>query len=217
MVFNACNIKSVNSSLPAVLGITGGIGSGKTYISAIFAKMGVPVYDSDSRTKALYVYDSQLGESLRALLGEDIFNNRIFMPGIMSSRIFSNPQLLIEVENIVHPAVMEDFMKWKAGFAGSVPYVIMESAILLEKDFVKQYVDKSLTVTANLETRIRRVIRRDNTKREAVIERLGRQWNDKQRISCSDFVIFADDNTALLPQIVKVHRAMIAFTCGRQN
>lgn len=203
-----------NGGMPAVLGITGGIGSGKTYVSDIFAHIGVPVYDTDSRTKALYVYDSRLGKSLRSLLGEDIFKDGVFMPKVMGGRIFSNPELLVEVEKAVHPAVMDDFVHWKDSFAGKSPYVIMESAILLEKPFVKQFVDRSLTVTANLETRIQRVMKRDSVTREAVLARLERQWSDEQRISCSDFVIFADNNTALLPQVLQVHQQMLEFANG---
>ena len=203
-----------NGGMPAVLGITGGIGSGKTYVSDIFAHIGVPVYDTDSRTKALYVYDSRLGKSLRTLLGEDIFRDGVFMPKVMGGRIFSNPELLVEVEKAVHPAVMDDFVHWKDAFAGKSPYVIMESAILLEKPFVKQFVDRSLTVTANLETRIQRVMKRDSATREAVLARLERQWSDEQRISCSDFVIFADNNTALLPQVLQVHQQMLEFANG---
>lgn len=203
-----------NGGMPAVLGITGGIGSGKTYVSDILAHIGVPVYDTDSRTKALYVYDSRLGKSLRSLLGEDIFQDRVFMPRVMGGRIFSNPELLVEVEKAVHPAVMDDFVRWKDSFAGKSPYVIMESAILLEKPFVKRFVDRSLTVTANLETRIQRVMKRDSATRETVLARLERQWSDEQRISCSDFVIFADNNTALLPQVLQVHQQMLEFANG---
>lgn len=203
-----------NGGMPAVLGITGGIGSGKTYVSNMFAHIGVPVYDSDSRTKALYVYDSRLGKSLRSLLGEDIFQDGVFMPKLMGGRIFSNPELLVEVEKAVHPAVMDDFVRWRDTFAGRSPYVMMESAILLEKPFVKQFVDRSLTVTANLETRIQRVMKRDSATREAVLARLERQWNDEQRISCSDFVIFADNNTAVLPQVLQVHQQMLEFVNG---
>lgn len=211
------DISGNKENLTAVLGITGGIGSGKTYVSNIFAHIGVPVYDSDSRTKSLYVYGSELGESLCALLGDDIFRDGVFMPEVMGSRIFSNPGLLIEVERLVHPAVMDDFIRWKNSFAGKVPYVMMESAILLEKPFVKRFTDRTLTVTANLETRIQRVMRRDNASRGEVLARLNKQWSDEQRISCSDFVIFADNNTALLPQVLQVHLQMLEFAGSTKN
>lgn len=214
MEYTSHHISGNKGGMPAVLGITGGIGSGKTYVSDIFAHLGVPVYDSDSRTKALYVYDSRLGKSLRSLLGEDIFKDGVFMPKVMGGRIFSNPELLVEVEKAVHPAVMNDFVRWKDAFAGKSPYVIMESAILLEKPFVKRFVDRSLTVSTNLDTRIRRVMKRDSTTRESVLSRLERQWSDEQRISCSDFVIFADNNTALLPQVLQVHQQMLEFANG---
>ena len=214
MEYTSHHISGNQGGVPVVLGITGGIGSGKTYVSDIFAHIGVPVYDTDSRTKALYVYDSRLGKSLRSLLGEDIFKDGVFMPRVMGGRIFSNPELLVEVEKAVHPAVMDDFVRWKDAFSGKSPYVIMESAILLEKPFVKRFVDRSLTVTANLETRIQRVMKRDSATREAVLARLERQWSDEQRISCSDFVIFADNNTALLPQVLQVHQQMLEFANG---
>ncbi len=193
-----------------VLGMTGGIGSGKSYVSAIFARMGVPVYDSDSRTKELYLSDSSLKSSLIELLGADIFENGVFQPAVMGKRIFSDPALLGMVEELVHPAVMRNFSLWKNGVEreGKAPFVIMESAILLEKPFVRSFANKVAVVSAPLELRISRVMHRDSVSRSAVEARLARQWSDEQRISLADFVIFADGESPLLPQIADIYNKM---------
>lgn len=190
-----------------VLGCTGGIGSGKTYVSAIFGRMGIPVYNSDERAKALYDTDMQLRSQMTELLGDEIIENGIIRRDIIASKIFGNAQLLAKVEELVHPAVMRDFCRWKEN-AADVPFVIMESAILLEKPLVRSHVHRSLTVSAPLELRIERVMARDNTDRERVQARIAAQWSDVCREALADFIIFADGKRALLPQIEAVYNAM---------
>ena len=198
-----------------VLGCTGGIGSGKSFVSAIFGKMGIPVYDSDSRAKALYDTDEQLRSEMVSLLGNEIIVDGVIQRPVIASKIFGNAELLQEVEKLVHPAVVRDFRRWvreieETGVCGEniPPFVIMESAILLEKPIVLEQVDRSLVVTAPLDLRIERVIQRDNTTRERVLERMGAQWSDERRIALADFIIFADGKQALLPQIEGVYKAM---------
>ncbi len=195
-----------------VLGCTGGIGSGKSYVSAIFGRMGIPVYNSDERAKALYDTDMQLRSDMAALLGEEIFKDGVVQRDVIAGKIFGNPQLLLEVEKLVHPAVMRDFCKWKDAVAQQMPpFVIMESAILLEKPLVRKFVDRTLTVVAPLELRIERVMARDNVDRARVEARMSAQWSDEQRAALSDFIIFADGKQALLPQIEAVREAMSAL------
>ena len=199
-----------------VLGCTGGIGSGKTYVSAIFGKMGVPLYNTDEKAKALYDTDIELRLALVQLLGDDIIENGILRRDIMAGKIFGNKELLAQVEMIVHPAVMRDFNRWKeqieklSGQNGcKVPdFVIMESAILLEKPLVMENVDKVLTVSAPLDVRIERVMARDNVDRARVEARMAAQWSDERREALADFIIFADGKRALLPQIEAVYDAM---------
>ena len=199
-----------------VLGCTGGIGSGKTYVSAIFGKMGVPLYNTDEKAKALYDTDMELRSALVELLGDDIIENGILRRDIMAGKIFGNKELLAQVEMIVHPAVMRDFNRWKeqieklSGQNGcKVPdFVIMESAILLEKPLVMENVDKVLTVSAPLDVRIERVMARDNVDRARVEARMAAQWSDERREALADFIIFADGKRALLPQIEAVCDAM---------
>lgn len=192
-----------------VLGCTGGIGSGKTYISHIFGKMGVPVYNSDIRAKELYEENLPLRGKLVELLGPEIIENGEIRRDIMAEKIFSFPGLLQKTEELVHPAVMEDFQLWKERQKGfSSPFVIMESALILQKSIVRGATDRVLVVSAPLQSRIERVIRRDKTTREAVLNRMKSQMEEKKMIEMADFTIFADGKRALLPQIINVYEVM---------
>ena len=193
------------------LGCTGGIGSGKSYISRIFEQLGFPVYFSDDRAKLLYDTDELLLSHMVELLGEDIISDGKLDRGAVASRIFGNRELLKRVEALVHPAVLRDFENWKKDVCTllsqqgkCVEFVIFESAILLESPLVKGCADKILTVVAPYELRIERVMKRDGVSRKQVEERIARQWSDEQRIAMSDFIIFADSRRALLPQIADV-------------
>ena len=201
------------------LGCTGGIGSGKSFVSRIFAKLGYPVYFSDERAKMLYDTDTLLLEQLVELLGEDVLENGKINRAAMAGKIFGNGELLRKVESLVHPAVLRDFEKWKgevcreAALQGNTPsFVIFESAILLESPLVRGCADKVLHIKAPYELRIERVMERDRATREQVEARIARQWSDAQRDVLSDFVIFADSKRALLPQIAEVIDKMNGLT-----
>ena len=198
------------------LGCTGGIGSGKSYVSRIFESLGYPAYYSDDRAKMLYDTDPLLLSQMTELLGEDILDETGRLNRkVVASRIFGNVELLRKVEALVHPAVLRDFFRWKeeicnklSGEGKCVDFVLFESAILLESDIVKGCADKILSVVAPYELRVVRVMRRDGVSREQVQERIARQWSDAQRAALSDFIIFADSKRALLPQIAQVIEKM---------
>ena len=197
------------------LGCTGGIGSGKSFVSRIFAKLGYPVYFSDERAKMLYDTDKLLLEQIVQLLGEDVLENGKINRAVMAGRIFGNGELLRKVEALVHPAVLRDFENWKCEVCadmelqGRVPaFVIFESAIILESELVRGCADKILHIKAPYELRIERVMRRDGATREQIEARIARQWSDQQRDVLADFVIFADSKRALLPQIADVIEKM---------
>lgn len=190
-----------------VLGCTGGIGSGKSYVSNIFNKMGVPLYCSDEMAKKLYDTDEPLRDALLSLLGREIMEDGVIQREAMARKIFSSADLLQKTEELVHPAVMHDFERWKEKWRGS-DFVILESAIILQKPLVRRAADRILLVTAPEELRIERVIRRDNTTREAVLKRMAAQMTDEKMRAMADFTIFAGENQALLPQIVEVYDAM---------
>lgn len=196
-----------------ILACTGGIGSGKTYISRIFSEMGIPVYHSDDRAKQLYDTNPVLLQKLVTLLGDDILKNGHLQKNVVASKIFNNAQLLEEIERIVHPAVLDDFNEWMRHIVQSadnknIPFVVFESAIVLEKPVVRDIADKILTVSAPVEMRIERVMARDHISREKVLERMKVQWDDNKREALSDFIIFADCKTALLPQVLAIKEAM---------
>ena len=169
-----------------VLGITGGIGSGKSYVCGVFRSLGCKVYDSDSRTKELYEENPRILEGLTGILGKSILNKGKLNRKAMASIIFSDRTLLEKVKDFVYPFVMEDFCNWKRRKRGTV---IFESAVILENEYVRSFVDKTLVVTDPLKERVRRVMERDGSTKEEVEARLKSQTSDRKRIRLADFVI----------------------------
>ena len=192
------------------LGLTGGIGSGKSYISQIFSTLGVPVYDADTKTKLLYDSDAELRAALVRLLGEEIFKDGILQKEIMAAKIFSHSDVLAAVNALVHPVVLRDFASWRARQSG---YVILESAILAQTPFAG-VADKMLTVSTPMALRLERLQRRDQTEQQDQQRRIARQWSDEMREAKADFIIYSDGKSPLLPQVDKIHKAMLALTKG---
>lgn len=197
------------------LAVTGGIGSGKSYVVRMLAAMGVPVYDADSRTKGLYASDTGLLARLQDILGDGLLRNGVIDRGYMASRIFSDRRILADVEAIVFPRVIADFQRWKAdqeqaleGVPDAARFVIMESAVYLEKPALKGTADKVLTVICPEEVRVERVMRRSAMTRAQVLERMANQWSDERRTAVSDFVIVSDFRHPLLPQVWGVYMKM---------
>lgn len=175
------------------LGVTGGIGSGKSTICELLARRGVPIYDSDSRAKKLM--NSELQQPIRALFGEQAYNDSGLNRAYIASRAFGNPELLARLNAIVHPAVAEDFERWAENFEGQVQFVALESAILYESGFDSR-VDAVLCVDAPLDVRIERTVKRDGSNREEVEKRVARQRTDVARQN-ADFVIVTDGKRTL--------------------
>ena len=180
------------------LAVTGGIGSGKSYVVRMFAALGIPVYDADSRTKRLYDEDRGLLSALH--LVKDGRLDRQYMAG----RIFSDRCLLEKVEALVFPEVIADFRTWKERVADA-PFAIMESAIYLEKPALAGVADKVLTVLCPEDVRIGRVMARSGMSREQVLARMANQWSDERRTAASDYVIVSDFRNPLLPQVESVY------------
>ncbi len=169
-----------------IIGLTGGIGSGKTTIANHFIAAGIPVYIADDEARKIMQSAAIINEI------KNVFGNAIFEKGILNREklaqiVFSNPKKLKLLNSIIHPAVKKHFDNWVLDHKNN-SFVIYEAAILFESGSYKNC-DKIITVTAPLETRIQRVIQRDKTTREQVLKRINAQWNDDQRIAKSDFVI----------------------------
>ncbi|MBR6465577.1 MAG: dephospho-CoA kinase [Bacteroidales bacterium] len=169
-----------------VLGITGGIGSGKSYVCGVFKSLGCKVYDSDSRTKELYDEKPEILSGLVKILGKGILKKGKLDRKAMAAIIFGDRNLLEKVKEFVYPFVMEDFRLWKRWKRGTV---IFESAVILENGYVRSFMDKTLVVTAPLKERIRRVMERDGSSEEQVRARLASQVSDKERLRLADFTL----------------------------
>lgn len=199
------------------LAVTGGIGSGKSFVVQMFAAMGVPVYDADSRTKGLYASDPELLSRLQDILGDELLQDGVLDRRYMASRIFSDRRLLLDVEAEVFPRVIDDFRKWKDNrermraveCQSSVPgFVILESAVYLEKPLLAGTADRVLTVVCPQDVRVERVMLRSSMSREEVLERMANQWDDGRRTALSDFIIVSDFRHPLLPQVWEVYNKM---------
>jgi dephospho-CoA kinase len=174
-----------------IIGLTGGIGSGKTTIANYFRSMGVPVYIADDEARKITQTPEVITE-IKNIFGNAVFENEILSREKLAEIVFSNPEKLNQLNAIVHPAVRKHFDEWFLDHA-EAPFIIYEAAILFESGRYKDC-DLIITVTAPLESRIERVIKRDNTTREHVLKRMNMQWNDEQRLSKSDFVIENTDS-----------------------
>lgn len=172
-----------------IIGLTGGIGSGKTSIANYFMKLGVPVYIADDAARKIMQSD-EIIEEIKKTFGTAIFENDILNREKLAQIVFSDPDKLKLLNAIIHPAVKKHFHNWILNHKNA-PFIIYEAAILFESGSYKDC-DKIITVTAPMESRIQRVIQRDNSSREQVLKRINAQWNDDQRIAKSDFVIVND-------------------------
>lgn len=183
------------------IGITGGIGSGKSIVASLLNLHGIPVYLADTESKILTVTSPVIREKLIALLGKELYTEEgLLNKKLLASYIFSNPEYLKEVNAIIHPEVKRHFTEWAERQLSE--FCAIESAILFESGF-NQTVDKSLMVYAPLELRIGRAMQRDNVSREEIINRINNQLPDETKKEWSDYVIHNDDIQALLPQVGK--------------
>ena len=180
------------------IGITGGIGSGKSVIASLLELSGVPVYIADTESKQLTETSPVIREKLTALFGETLYTAEGLDKKQLASHIFGNPERLKQVNAIIHPEVNRHFQAWAD--KQNTPLCAIESAILFESGF-NRAVDVSLMVYAPMEVRIRRVLERDAASREEVIRRIGSQLPDEVKKEKSDYVIFNDGKQALLPQV----------------
>jgi dephospho-CoA kinase len=184
-----------------VIGLTGGIGSGKTTIANFFAAMGVPVYIADDEAKKVMQSESIVNE-IKTTFGEKLFENNILNRPKLAEIVFNNAAELAKLNAIVHPAVKKDFETWLLE-QKKYQYVVYEAAILFESGRYKDC-DVIVTVTAPEEIRIERVLKRDNTTREQVLSRMKMQWNDEKRISFSNFVINNSNLKIAKEEVVKI-------------
>jgi dephospho-CoA kinase len=169
-----------------IIGLTGGIGSGKTTIANHFIAAGIPVYIADDEARKI-MQSLDIIEKIKKEFGTAIFEKGILNRQKLAEIVFDDSEKLKSLNDIIHPAVRKHFANWVLNYKKK-PFVIYESAILFESGSYKEC-SKIITVIAPIESRIQRVIQRDNTTRESVLKRINMQWPDNQRIAKSDFII----------------------------
>lgn len=195
---------------PLCIGITGGIGSGKSLICKIFAVLQVPVYDADAMARKLMTSDSILMDQIKAEFGassyqEDGTLNREYL----GEKVFNDPGKLEKLNQLVHPRVAADSAHWIERNK-AYPYIVKEAALLFESGAYKS-LDKILVVAAPQTLRIQRVLERDTSRtREEVIKIMDNQMPEEEKIKRADFVIRNDETELVLPQVLKLHERFIA-------
>lgn len=185
-----------------VIGLTGGIGSGKSTVARVFAQLGTPVYMADDRAKALYTEDAELKRAVLARFGTSTYAGDVLNRAYLAQQVFGNPAALADLNALVHPRVGADFKRWKA--QQDFPYLIREAAILFESGSHKDC-DAVILVSAPEQMRIARVMKRDGVDADAVQARMARQWTDAQRLPLSSHQLHNDDRALLVPQIEALH------------
>ncbi|WP_373844141.1 dephospho-CoA kinase [Bacteroides heparinolyticus] len=187
------------------IGITGGIGSGKSIVSHLLQVMGIPVYISDAEAKRLICSDPFIRKGLQALLGKDIYSGNTLNKQLLASYLFASPEHAQIINGIIHPRVKENFRQW-VHHQINTWVVGIESAILVEAGFTDE-VDVVVMIYAPEELRISRAIRRDTSSRELIEKRIQSQMNDEKKREYADFVIINDDKTPLIPQILNLMKS----------
>ena len=169
-----------------IIGLTGGIGSGKTMVANYIKSLGFPVYIADDEARAIMETD-EVVKAISNEFGEDIVENNKVNREKLSKLVFDNPDKLQKLNGIIHPLVKKHFDSWLKNYS-NLKFVFKEAAILFESGGDK-YCNAIITVTSPIETRIQRIIERDKTDKESVLKRIQNQWSDEQRIAKSDYVI----------------------------
>lgn len=193
------------------VGITGGIGSGKSTVCSLFAHLGIPVYAADREAKRLMREDPALIASVKAAFGTDSYDGTEPNRPFLAKMVFGNPEKLALLNSLVHPAVFRDFERW-CGLQHA-PYVIKEAAIMFESGSYKQ-VHEVVAVTAPLELRIQRVMERDGSSREDILKRIQAQMPQEEVVKRAHAVINNDGTHALIHQVMGLHKQFLDKAAG---
>ena len=189
-----------------IVGLTGGIGSGKTTVAKQFQALGIPVYIADDEAKKLMNRSKIIKRKLKALFGDEAYKDNTLNRPFLADKIFNNAENLKKMNAVVHPKVASHFKNWvKKQIA---PYVLKESAILFENGAYKDC-DLIITVTAPLELRKKRLLKRDNTTLEKIQAIINNQWSDESKISKSHFVITNKDLEETKQQVQLTHNKIV--------
>jgi len=189
------------------VGLTGGIGSGKSLVAQIFSHLGIPVFNADTEAGKILEEDLHIQHQLAEWFGPDIYiDGRPDRPKL-ARIIFNNAKMLSRVNELIHPRVLDRFLKWCSENQHK-PYVIHEAAILFESGFYK-HMNTTILVTAPERIRISRVKQRDKTTEKSIRQRMQNQWTDEQKSPLAGYIIQNDGEFPLLPRILEIHNKLI--------
>ncbi len=190
------------------IGLTGGIGCGKTLVNRVFSFLNVPVFEADEVGRELLDKDPQTIEKVTRLLGRGVYRTGTLDRKTVSELVFKKKEVLKRLNEIIHPAVFREFQKWSQSQTGS-PYLIMEAAIIFESG-ADAYLDAVICISAPEDLRILRVVNRDGVEPALVRDRINNQMTEKEILKRSDHVIINDDRTLVLPQILTIHKKLMS-------
>jgi dephospho-CoA kinase len=186
------------------IGITGGIGSGKSMVCKIFQCLNTPVYYADIEAQKLINSNQEIIKELTETFGNEIYlKDKTLNKPLMAKLIFGNSENLKKVNSVVHPKIKADFNKWAE--KQSCKYVIEEAAVLLENNN-EHGLDYVVTVYSSEELRIKRVKKRDDISEEEIIKRMQSQLSEEEKLKLADFIIYNNDKDLLIPQVIKLHK-----------
>ena len=189
------------------IGLTGGIGSGKTTVAKIFETLGIPVYYADDAAKRIMNEDAALREAIQQNFGEESYTNNTLNRSYLASVVFGSAEKLALLNKIVHPLTIADSEAWMQLQTG--PYAIKEAALIFESDVWKD-LDKVIGVSSPIELRLQRTMVRDGANREAVQARISKQMDEDEKMKRCDFVLYNDETQLLIPQVLALHEKLIA-------
>lgn len=190
------------------VGVTGGIGSGKSTVCKIFRVLGIPVFDADQEAKLLYVNNPSVQQEIIRAFGDDIYPKGIFSKQNLARKVFGNTVALNQLNQIIHPKIRELGKQWFQD--QKTPYAIKEAALLIESGHYQE-LDYLVLVNAQKEERIRRVMERNQVTREEVLLRMKHQMDDHKKKKYAHFVIENDNSSFLIPQVVDLHSKFMSL------
>lgn len=200
--------------MPRIIGLTGGIGSGKSKIALRFSALGIPCYIADDRAKDLMNTSEYLKEAICKLFGSESYSGGVLNRLYIANVVFKDATALTQLNALVHPAVAQDFIEWVA--KQEAPYVIKEAAILFENGGSK-LCDSIILITAPEAVRLKRVLARDNSSAEAIQDRMSKQWSDERKIPLADYHIENMEWNDTILKIDAVHQELIQRSLSKGN
>lgn len=189
----------------AKVGLTGGIGCGKSLIARVFETIGIPVFYSDREAKRLYE-DKSFLEQIEKTFGRGVVKNQVLQRAVLADIVFNDKDKLRQLNSMTHPKVFEMFSQWSR--KQTSPYVIMESAILFENN-LQQNFDLTISISSPKDVIIKRVMQRDKCSEQQVVARMSNQMSQEQKDALADYVIKHDDKTMLIPQLLTIHNSIL--------